>query len=140
MAHNKKIRANREVLILYNNEIQILEKYIVENLSVLKFNFSGILMQEDEEYGNMVWDKHFGSLYEKLELQKKSYQLSGVINPFAAVQSLSMAYSGTDMYHHLHFLKEAENYRRIFIKTLNDEYAFGGSKTCLLYTSDAADE
>ena len=33
------------------------------------------------------------------------------------------------MYHHLHFLKEAENYRRIFIKTLNDEYAFGGSKT-----------
>ena len=40
-----------------------------------------------------------------------------------------MAYSGTDMYHHLHFLKEAENYRRIFIKTLNDEYAFGGSKT-----------
>ena len=110
-------------------EKETLEKYNVENLSDLPINFSGILMQEDEEYGNMVWDKHFGSLYEKLELQKKSYQLSGVINPFAAVQSLSMAYSGTDMYHHLHFLKEAENYRRIFIKTLNDEYAFGGSKT-----------
>ena len=33
------------------------------------------------------------------------------------------------MFHHLDFLEQAEDYRRIFIKTLNDEYAFGGSKT-----------
>ena len=33
------------------------------------------------------------------------------------------------MFHHLDFLKQAENYRRVFIKTLNDEYAFGGSRT-----------
>ena len=37
--------------------------------------------------------------------------------------------AGTDMFHHLEFLKQAENYRRVFIKALNDEYAFGGSKT-----------
>ena len=37
--------------------------------------------------------------------------------------------SGTDMYHHLDFLSQAEKYRRVFIKSLNDEYAFGGSKT-----------
>ena len=29
----------------------------------------------------------------------------------------------------LDFLNAAESYRRYFIKTLNDEYAFGGSKT-----------
>ena len=40
-----------------------------------------------------------------------------------------MASSGTDLYHHINFLKKAENYRRYFIKTLNDEYAYGGSKT-----------
>ena len=33
------------------------------------------------------------------------------------------------MFHHLDFLKQAESYRRVFIKTLNDEYAFGGAKT-----------
>ena len=33
------------------------------------------------------------------------------------------------MVHHLDFLDQAEDYRREFIKTLNDEYAFGGSKT-----------
>ena len=41
-------------------------------------------MQEDEEYGNMVWDKHFGDLYSQLEKQKSNYQLSGFINPFAS--------------------------------------------------------
>ena len=40
-----------------------------------------------------------------------------------------MGTAGTDMFHHLDFLKQAETYRRVFIKTLNDEYAFGGSKT-----------
>lgn len=106
-----------------------LEKYNVDKLEDLPINFSGIVMQEDEEYGNMVWDKHFGNLYIQLEKQKNNYQLSGFINPFAALQNLSMGSSGSDMYHHLDFLNKAESYRRVFIKTLNDEYAFGGSKT-----------
>ena len=46
-----------------------LEKYNVDKLEDL-INFSGIVMQEDEEYGNMVWDKHFGDLYSKLEKQR----------------------------------------------------------------------
>ena len=40
-----------------------------------------------------------------------------------------MGISGTDLFHHLDFLNKAESYRRVFIKSLNDEYAFGGSKT-----------
>ena len=106
-----------------------LEKYNVDKLEDLPINFSGIVMQEDEEYGNMVWDKHFGDLYTQLEKQKSNYQLSGLINPFASLQNLSMGSSGSDMFHYLDFLTKAESYRRIFIKTLNDEYAFGGSKT-----------
>ena len=110
-------------------EQETLEKYNVNSLTELPVNFAGILMQADEEYGNEVWDKHFGSLYKQLESQKRVYQLTGFFNPFAAIQSLSMGTAGTDMFHHLDFLKQAENYRRIFIKTLNDEYAFGGAKT-----------
>ena len=106
-----------------------LEKYNVEKLKDLPINFSGILMQEDEEYGNKVWDKHFGSLYDRLKSQKNIYQISGFVNPFISLQNLSMGTSGTDMYHHLDFLSQAEKYRRVFIKSLNDEYAFGGSKT-----------
>ena len=95
-----------------------LEKYNVDKLEDLPINFSGIVMQEDEEYGNMVWDKHFGNLYIQLEKQKNNYQLSGFINPFAALQNLSMGSSGSDMYHHLDFLNKAESYRRVFILSL----------------------
>ena len=110
-------------------ENNILIKYNVDSLSQLPINFSGILMQADEEYGNKVWDKHYGELYATLKNQKRNYQLSGFINPFASLQSLSMGAAGTDLFHHLKFLTAAEKYRRYFIKTLNDEYAFGGSKT-----------
>ena len=106
-----------------------LSDFKVDSLKNLPINFDGIVMQEDEEYGNIVWDKHFGKKYETLKSQKILYQISGLINPFASLQSLSMALCGTDMFHHLDFLEKSENYRRYFIKTLNDKHAYGGSKT-----------
>ena len=103
-------------------EKETLLKYNVDSLSQLPINFSGILLQADEEYGNKVWDKHFGYVYSQLKNQKRNYQLSGFINPFASLQSLSMGSCGTDLIHHLDFLSKAEIYRRYFVKALNDEY------------------
>ena len=85
-------------------------------------------MQADEEYGNMVWDKHFGNLRSVLDDQK-SYQYGGLVNPFISLQNLSMGLTGSDNFHHQEFLVQAETYRRSFIKSLNDKHAFGGSKT-----------
>ena len=107
----------------------ILTKYEVDSLSQLPINFDGLVMQADEEYGNMVWDKHFGNNYNILLEQKKLQQLSGFLNPFSALQNLSMGSSGSDLYHHLAFLEDVETYRRGFIKELNDKHAYGGSKT-----------
>ena len=50
-------------------------------------------MQADEEYGNKVWDKHFGKLYDQLKSQKQKYQISGFLNPFSSLQNLSMGFS-----------------------------------------------
>ncbi len=110
-------------------EKRVLAEYGVDSLSQLPVDFWGILMQEDEEYGNKVWDKHFGHLREVLAQQKQSYQLGGVFNPFISLQNLSMGLAGNDNFHHQEFLVQAEAYRRVFIKTLNDEHAFGGAKT-----------
>ena len=110
-------------------EKEYLIKYKVDSLSQLPINFDGIVMQADEEYGNQVWDKHFGKNYLIYQKQKKLYQLSGLLNPFSSLQNLSMGFCGSDMIHHLDFLKKAENYRRYLIKTLNDKHAHGGSKT-----------
>ena len=112
-----------------NLKVKVLAEYGVDSLKNLPINFDGIVMQEDEEYGNRVWDKHFGNNYNILRKQKYLYQLSGFLNPFASLQSASMGFCGTDMIHHLDFLRKSEDYRRYLIKTLNDAHAFGGSKT-----------
>tara|TARA_B100002049_G_scaffold71161_1_gene52137 strand:- start:1637 stop:3046 length:1410 start_codon:yes stop_codon:yes gene_type:complete len=108
---------------------KVLDKYNVDDVKELPINFDGLLMQADEEYGNIVWDRHFGENHKILEKQKSTYQISGFVNPFASLQSASMGFSGSDMLHHVDFLQEAENYRRDLIKKLNDKHAYGGSKT-----------
>ena len=70
-----------------------LTEYKVDSLQQLPINFDGIVMQEDEEYGNLVWDKHFGNNYNILQNQKGLYQVSGLLNPFASLQSASMGLS-----------------------------------------------
>lgn len=107
----------------------VLKEYDVDSLAQLPINFDGLRMQADEEYGNKVWDKHFGNLRTVLEKQKRSYQLAGFINPFISLQSSSKGFTASDNLHHQEFLVQVENYRRVFIKRLNDEHAFGGSKT-----------
>lgn len=110
-------------------EKKLLAEYNVDSITQLPIDYWGVVMQEDEEYGNRVWDKHFGNLRNILAEQKQSYQLGGIINPFISLQNLSMGFSGNDNVHHQDFLVQAENYRRGFIKKLNHEHAFGSKKT-----------
>lgn len=108
---------------------EVLKSYNVDSLSQLPINFEGIRMQEDEEYGNIVWDRHFGNLSNVLLQQKRTYQIGGFINPFISLQNVSMGFAGNDNIHHQQFLLQVEKYRREFIKILNNEFAYGGSKT-----------
>ncbi|HHP7242645.1 MAG TPA: ABC transporter permease [Cyclobacteriaceae bacterium] len=108
---------------------KVLKEYEVDSLAELPINFDGLVMQEDEEYGNKVWDKHFGNLRSVFVQQKQTYQLGGIVNPFISLQNASMGFAGNDNLHHQEFLVQVENYRRVFIKMLNDKHAYGGSKT-----------
>jgi len=108
---------------------KVLKEYGVDSLSQLPINFDGMRMQADEDYGNSVWDKHFGTNREILQKQKQSYQLGGIVNPFISLQNTSMGFMANDNLHHQEFLLQVENYRRDFIKMLNDKQTFGGSKT-----------
>lgn len=110
-------------------EKKVLEEYKVDSLSQLPINYDGIRMQADEEYGNIVWDKHFGNIRAVFARQKQSMQFAGLINPFISLKNASMGFTATDNIHHQEFLLQVENYRRGFIKTLNDKHTYGGSKT-----------
>ena len=110
-------------------EDSVLHAYGVTSKEELPINFDGLLMQADEEFGNQVWDKHFGELYDQMQKQKSLVQWASLPNPFGNLQSLSMGAAGTDNFHQVDFLREAEDYRRVFIRTLNERHAYGGSKT-----------
>ena len=110
-------------------EDSVLHAYGVTSKEELPINFDGLLMQADEEFGNRVWDKHFGELYDQMQKQKGLVQWASLPNPFGNLQSLSMGAAGTDNFHQVDFLREAEDYRRVFIRTLNERHAYGGSKT-----------
>ncbi|MEL7248528.1 MAG: DUF3526 domain-containing protein, partial [Bacteroidota bacterium] len=121
--HNPEDERSKEL------EEQTLAEYGVDSITQLPINFDGLVMQADEEYGNQVWDKHFGLLREVLAQQKQTYQWAGIFNPFISLQNASMGFSASDNLHHQEFLVQVEGYRRGFIKMLNDEHAFGGSTT-----------
>lgn len=102
---------------------EYLETYEVDSLHQLPFNFDGIGMQAGEEHGNEVYDVHWQRLRSIFEEQNTLFAYSSFLDPFIAVQRLSMAFSGTDMYTAVHFEDEVELYRRALVKKMNDDMA-----------------
>lgn len=102
---------------------EYLETYNVDSLHQLPFNFDGISMQAGEEHGNQVYDVHWQRLRSIFEEQNTLFAYSSLLDPFIAVQRLSMAFSGTDMYTAVHFEDEVEHYRRALVKKMNNDMA-----------------
>jgi len=101
----------------------LLKQYNVASVDALPIAFSGVSLQEGEEHGNEVFDKHFGALFGRYERQNRVFQWSALVAPTLAVRGLSMGFSGTDFGQHRHFVTAAESYRRDIQRTLNGDIA-----------------
>jgi ABC-2 type transport system permease protein len=110
-------------------EDSLLAQYKVKVLDSLPVNLDGLVMQADENYSNLVYDKHYARVRQRLQSQVAVHRYAGWLNPFNAVQGLSMGYAQSDLQHHLQMLADAEQYRRQLVKALNDKMAYGGSRT-----------
>jgi ABC-2 type transport system permease protein len=100
---------------------EVLKTFNVTSIDAAPINFSGISLQEGEEHGNEVFDRHYGALFDTFERQNATYQIGGYLAPLVAVRSLSMALAGTDFAHHRHFVQAAEEYRRAIQRVMNDD-------------------
>ncbi|MEM6732960.1 MAG: DUF3526 domain-containing protein, partial [Myxococcota bacterium] len=120
---------NAQDATLAKMEKEALVKYGVDTVEELPINFDGVRMQVDEEFGNRIWDEHYRVLSAQMNRQLTVASLAAVLNPFQAVDHVSMALAGTDMFHDLAFQEQAETHRRSMIEKLNNEHAYGGSKT-----------
>lgn len=106
-----------------NLEKELLSQYGVETLDELPGNFAGLSLQASEEHSNLVFDKHFGELWETYRKQEDMHRLAALASPLLAVRALSMGVAGTDVEQHRHFAEAAETHRRILVKQLNDDMA-----------------
>ena len=107
---------------------ELFHRYGVTSVDALPIAFSGISLQEGEEHGNEVFDRHYGRLFEQYGRQNGVYQLGAIAAPMLAVRALSMALSGTDYDQHRHFVVSAERYRRSIQRVMNDDIASNQKK------------
>ncbi|MBN8857731.1 MAG: DUF3526 domain-containing protein [Sphingobacteriales bacterium] len=97
-----------------------LKKYAVDTITKLPVNFDAIAMMESEKYTTEVYRKRIAEVRNIFTKQNNISLLGSFINPFQAVQYCSMALSGTDYAHFIHFQDAAEDYRLYFVNTMNE--------------------
>jgi ABC-2 type transport system permease protein len=102
-------------------EEKLLRQYHVSQVSQLPFNFEGYIMQAGEEYSSLVYDKYFHQLQQTLIDQDKYSRYTGLVDPYLAVQGLSMGLAATDIYTHIDFQQDTEAYRRKFVQQMNED-------------------
>lgn len=99
----------------------VLAAHGVDRVEELPFAFAGLSLQRGEEYADLVWDKNFGALADRIREQEEVHRRLSFLAPHLAVRSLSMALTGTDPSHHQRFAREAELHRRLIQRVLNTD-------------------
>lgn len=117
---------------------RVLKQYGVDKLEALPVSFAGISLQEGEEHGNVVFDKHYSALWNRFEQQNRLKQMAGVFAPLLAIHSVSMGLAGTDFAHHRDFAAAAESYRRMLVKKMNDDMTINAGQQNFSYLAQPA--
>jgi ABC-2 type transport system permease protein len=115
---------------------ELMRQYHVASMDAVPINFSGISLQEGEEHGNEVFDRHYGRLFKAYEAQNRTFQWAGIAAPIVPIRSLSMALAGTDLAHHRDFVTAAEEYRRRIQRVMNDDIV-RNAKPGVAYVADS---
>ena len=102
---------------------RLLTEYGVERVEDLPINESGVYLQESEEFGNRIFDRNYGALWDTFERQGNVHETLAVAAPLLAVRTLSMGLAGTDVEQHRHFATAAEAYRRELMRRMNGDLA-----------------
>jgi ABC-2 type transport system permease protein len=119
-------------------EKRTLAQYGVAKVEDLPVSFAGISLQAGEEYGNQVFDKHYGALWDAYAGQSRVHLAAAVLAPFLAIRSWSMGFAGTDLAQHRHFVTAAEGYRRELQRFLNGEMTRSAKGLDFGYRADPA--
>lgn len=98
---------------------QILQKYQVTHVEDLPINWRGVVMQEGERIGKMIFDNHYQQLIKNYAQQDTLYSWLGLVSPYAIASRYSMAITGSSANDHYEFERQAEAFRFQMITRLN---------------------
>ncbi|AQG80194.1 DUF3526 domain-containing protein [Spirosoma montaniterrae] len=97
----------------------LLTRYGVDTITKLPIGYQGVLLQEGEEYGELIYAHNYGALHETYARQDALMDLINGLSPALAMQSLSAGLAGTNLPKQLHFAKQAEQHRQLIAQTMN---------------------
>ena len=123
------LEARKQALNSHNPNSEAMKEFVEKNRDAsgkLPANFRVLLMQESERQTNLVYEKHFGGIWDLMEDQDKVVTWAGLVAPLLGLRSASVALAGTDFTHHRHFSIAAEEHRREFIRMLNSSHGASG--------------
>nr|WP_279382543.1 DUF3526 domain-containing protein [Acanthopleuribacter pedis] len=100
---------------------ETLAKYGVEKEEDLPINIDGLLMQEDENYGNKVFDRYYEELAAVHAQQERVFQWSSLLSPLLPARVLSMTLAGADSGTQHRFNEAVEVFRRDYVELLNTD-------------------
>ncbi len=113
----------------------LLEEHGVDRVEDLPVNLSGITLQASEVFGDKIYDRNYGALWDTFERQSRVHETLALAAPLLAVRALSMGLAGTDVEQHRHFASAAETYRRDLVRSMNEDLA-QNSRTGETYFAD----
>lgn len=100
-------------------QAETLKRYGVAKIEDLPVSFAGVALQASEEYGNQVYDRFFGELWDSYAMQAAIQSAYAWVAPVLAARDLATKTAGTDLTQHRHFATSAEEHRRALQRFLN---------------------
>lgn len=98
----------------------VLAVHGVDSVTQLPFNYGGFVMREGERTSANLYRKHHDSLLQIYEKQNNISRYTAILNPFVAIKTVSMAFTGTDFKGYIDFQAQAETYRYQLAQEMNE--------------------
>lgn len=103
-----------------NLKDSVLAVHKVDSVTQLPFNYGGFVMREGEKTSALLYKKHHDSLINVYEKQNNISRFTAILNPFTAIKTISMAFTGTDFKGYVDFQNQAETYRYQLAQEMNE--------------------
>ncbi|MCX2430517.1 MULTISPECIES: ABC transporter permease [unclassified Pedobacter] len=97
----------------------LLQKYQVDDVKKLPFNYGGYIMAEGERITSGIYSDHQRQLNNTFDKQNSFTVFAGLFNPYLSLKQISMALTASDFKTYVDFQNQAEAYRYGLAQKMN---------------------